>query len=36
VEDEMTRTISTETPPSVTSTSETNGTDGSAPQRRNP
>jgi HlyD family secretion protein len=32
----MTRTISTETPPSVTSTSETNGTDGSAPQRRNP
>ena len=35
VEDEMTRTISTETPPSVTSTSETNTTDGNAPQRRN-
>ncbi len=32
----MTRTISTETPPSVTSTSETNGADGNAPQRRNP
>jgi len=32
----MTRTISTETPPSVTSTSETNGADTSAPQRRNP
>ncbi len=32
----MTRTISTETPPSVTSTSETNGADGNAPQRRAP
>jgi HlyD family secretion protein len=32
----MTRTISTETPPSVTSTSETNGADSNAPQRRNP
>lgn len=32
----MTRTTSTETPPSVTSTSETNGADGNAPQRRNP
>jgi HlyD family secretion protein len=32
----MTRTISTETPPSVTSTSETNAADGNAPQRRNP
>jgi HlyD family secretion protein len=32
----MTRTISTETPPSVTSTSETNATDGNAPQRRAP
>jgi HlyD family secretion protein len=36
MEDEMTRTISTETPPSVTSTSETNAADGNAPQRRNP
>jgi HlyD family secretion protein len=32
----MTRTISTETPPSVTSTSETNAADGNAPRRRNP
>ena len=32
----MTRTISTETPPSVTSTSETNAADGNAPPRRNP
>ena len=32
----MTRTTSTETPPSVTSTSETNAADGNAPQRRNP
>ena len=32
----MTRTISTETPPSVTPTSETNAADGNAPQRRNP
>ena len=31
----MTRTISTETPPSVTSTSDTNGADGNAPRRRN-
>jgi HlyD family secretion protein len=36
VEDEMTRTISTETPPSVTPTSETNAAEGNAPQRRNP
>ena len=32
----MTRTISTETPPSVTSTSETNAGDGNAPRRRTP
>jgi HlyD family secretion protein len=32
----MTRTISTETPPSVTTTSETSTTDGNAPQRRTP
>ena len=32
----MTRTISTETPPSVTSTSETNTPGVNAPQRRNP
>jgi HlyD family secretion protein len=32
----MTRTISTETPPSVTSTSETSEADSTAPQRRNP
>ena len=32
----MTRTTSTETPPSVTSTSETSGAYGNAPQRRNP
>ena len=32
----MTRTTSTETPPSVTSTSEINGADGNAPERRNP
>ncbi len=32
----MARTISTETPPSVTSTSETTAADGNAPQRRNP
>jgi HlyD family secretion protein len=31
----MTRTTSTETPPPVPSTSETNETDGNAPQRRN-
>jgi HlyD family secretion protein len=31
----MTRTISTETPPSVTPSSETNAADGHAPQRRN-
>jgi HlyD family secretion protein len=30
----MTRTISTETPPSVTTSSETNAADGNAPQRR--
>ena len=32
----MTRTISTETPPSVTSASETNTADAKAPQRRKP
>jgi membrane fusion protein YbhG len=32
----MARTISTETPPSVTSTSETTAADGNAPQPRNP
>jgi HlyD family secretion protein len=31
----MTRTTSTETPPSVTSTPETNAADGNAPRRRN-
>jgi HlyD family secretion protein len=34
VEDEMTRTTSTETPPSVISTPETNAADGNAPPRR--
>ena len=32
----MARTTSTETPPSATTTSKTNGADGNAPQRRNP